>query len=391
MEATDPKPRSLAEPGGPVLGPNAEVLMRMPVDIRSLSLAVLAVLGCVVMLKWAADVFVPLMIGVMLSYALTPLVDRLVRLRLPRALAAAVVVGGMVGGIGGTVYSLVDDARALVDRLPEAARKVGNALGRPPRPGEGDALQKVGQAALELEKAAQRAAEPKPLPRGATRVVVEEPALNLRDHLWTGTVGLLTLVGQAVIVCFIAFFMLATGDRFRRKLVKIAGPTFGKKKITVQMLDEIEAQIQRYLLVQVFTSVLVGIATWVAFLAIGLQYAAVWGVAAAVLNMIPYLGAIAVTGGAAMVGFLQFGSLEMAFVVGGVSFVIQAIEGYLVTPWLTSRAIRMSPVVVFVAVLAFGWMWGVWGLLLGVPIVMVVKSVCERIDDLKPVSELLGD
>jgi predicted PurR-regulated permease PerM len=173
--------------------------------------------------------------------------------------------------------------------------------------------------------------------------------------------------------------------------VSIAGPTFTKKKITVQMLDDITAQIKRYLLVNVATSVLVGLATWLAFLWIGLDHAGVWGVIAALINMIPYVGAIAVTVGAALVGFVQFGSIDKALVVFGASFLIQMLEGYLLLPWLTSRASRISPLVVFVTVLVFAWMWGVWGLLLGVPIVMVVKSVCDHVEQLQPIGELLGD
>jgi len=117
----------------------------------------------------------------------------------------------------------------------------------------------------------------------------------------------------------------------------------------------------------------------------------VWGILAGVLNFVPYIGAVVVTGGAALVGFLQFGTVEMALTIAGVSLVIQSLEGYLLTPWLTSRATRMSPVVVFVGVLGWGWLWGGWGLILGVPILMAVKSVCDRFDDLKPVGELLGD
>ena len=388
MDTSDPKPSDGASPGDPVHGNGSEVLMHMPVDVRSVSLGVLAVLACIVILRWAADVFIPLMIGVMLAYALSPVVDRLVRWRIPAALAAALVMLSLVGGVAVTGYVLEDDAMELIDSLPETARKIGQVL-RPSRSSSDSALQKVEKAAAEIERAANDGAAPTPT-RGVTRVRVERPSFNIRDHLWIGTIGLATLVGQAVIVLFITFFMLASGDTFRRKLVKIAGPTFSKKKITVQMLDEITALIQRYLLVQVFTSVLVGITTWLVFMWIGLEQAPVWGVLAGVLNMIPYLGAIAVTGGSALVGFVQFGSVEMGLVVGGASFVIQTIEGYLVTPWLTSRAIRMSPVVVFVAVLLFGWLWGVWGLLLGVPIVMVIKAVCERVDDLKPIGELLG-
>ena len=92
-----------------------------------------------------------------------------------------------------------------------------------------------------------------------------------------------------------------------------------------------------------------------------------------------------------MVGFLQFGSLEMAFLVAGISLVINSIEGFLLTPWLTSRASKMNPVAIFVGVLAWGWLWGAWGLLLGVPILMVIKAICDRVEDLKPIGEFLGD
>jgi predicted PurR-regulated permease PerM len=163
------------------------------------------------------------------------------------------------------------------------------------------------------------------------------------------------------------------------------------KKITVQALDEITAQIQRYLLVQLLASFVVGVTTGLAFWALGLQHAAVWGFAAGVLNLIPYIGNVIVTGAAALVAFLQFGEVNMALAVAGISLIINTIEGNLMVPWLTSKASRMNPVAVFIGVLAWGWLWGVWGLLLGIPILMVVKAVCDRVDDLKPVGEMLGN
>jgi predicted PurR-regulated permease PerM len=176
----------------------------------------------------------------------------------------------------------------------------------------------------------------------------------------------------------------------RRKMVKLAGPKLSKKRITLETMDEITAQIQRFLLVQLVTSVIVGVATWIAFAWIGLQHAAVWGVVAAATNLIPYLGAVIIGAGSAVLGFMQFGRLDMALLIGAASFAIHGVVGNLLTPWMTSRAGRMSPVTVFVGVLAWGWLWGVWGLLLGVPILMAVKAVSDRVDDLKPVGELLG-
>jgi predicted PurR-regulated permease PerM len=185
------------------------------------------------------------------------------------------------------------------------------------------------------------------------------------------------------------YFLIASGSSFRRKMVHIAGPTFSQKKITVQALDEITEQIQRYLLVQVL-SALTGLATWLAFLWLGLEQAAVWGIAAAVLNLVPYIGPLVISAASALVGLLQFGTLEMALLVAGASVVIHVISGYLLTPWLTSRTSRLSPVAIFVGVLVWGWLWDIWGLLLGVPILMIVKAVCDRVDGLKPVGELLG-
>ena len=108
------------------------------------------------------------------------------------------------------------------------------------------------------------------------------------------------------------------------------------------------------------------------------------------LNLIPYLGSIVVTVGAALLAFLQFGTIEMTLLVAGASLVIQVVEGYLLAPLLAGRIARMSPVVVFAAVLTWGWLWGVWGMLLGLPILMAVKIVCDRVDDLKPIGELLA-
>jgi len=121
-----------------------------------------------------------------------------------------------------------------------------------------------------------------------------------------------------------------------------------------------------------------------------LDHAAVWGVLAAMLNLVPYLGSVVTAGSLAMAGFVQFGTLEMTVLIGGGSLLINTIEGNLLAPWLTGRTSRMNPVVIFVGVLAWGWLWGSWGLFLGPPLLMIVKAVCDRIDDLKTIGELLG-
>ena len=365
-------------------------IVTAPVDVRSASLAVLAVLASLYVLHWASAVFVPLLLGLTFSYALTPLVNRLVRMRLPRTMAAALLLVSIVSGVGTLAWALSDDAVSMVESLPSVAQKLRRGIADQRSKGAGGAIDKVQKAATELERAADDAASPAPT-RSVTKVQIEQPKFNLKDYLWTGTLGLMGVVGQAMVVLFVTFFLLASGDTFRRKMVKIAGPTFGQKRLTLQALDEIDVQIQRYLMVQVFTSALVGLATWLAFLWIGVENAGVWGAASFVLNFIPYFGSIIVTGASAVLGFVQFGTWEMALTIAGATLLINSIEGYILTPWLTGRASRMNPVAVFVGVLAWGWLWGVWGLFLGVPILMAIKTVCDRVEDLKSVGELLGD
>ena len=364
------------------------VLLHMPQNVRSAALGVLMVLAVLGVLKLASGFFIPLMIGLVFSYALWPVVDWLQRWRIPRAASAGILILGILGGIGGAVYSLSDDANELILSLPDAARKVRDALRGPKT--KDTTLDTVQKAASELEKAAQEAGGNAPAQRGVQRVIVEKPRFDLREHLWTGTLGFASVLGQTVMVTFLVFFMLVSGDTFRRKLVKIAGPGLAEKKLTVQALDEINAQMQRYLMVQLAASLAVGLATGITFALFGLKHAAVWGVAAGILNLVPYVGSILVTIGAGLAAFMQSGDVNLPLLVVAGSLLINTVEGNLLVPWLTSKASRMNAVSVFIGVLFWGWLWGVWGLLLGIPIMMVIKAVCDRVDHLKPVGELLG-
>lgn len=379
-------PRTRVDPRQP-----PHVLLHMKPKVRSIALVVLTVLAVLAVLRLASGFFIPLMLGLVFTYALSPVVDWLARHRVPRALSAAVLILGILGGTGASIYALADDANELITTLPDAARKLRDSMRKQSR-GADTPLDTVQKAAAELARAAEEAggSSAPPPQRGVSRVIVEKPRFDLKDYLWTGTVGLVSLLAQIIVVTFMTYFMLISGDTFRRKLVRIAGPGMAEKRLTVQALDEINAQMQRYLLVQLLASVGVGLATGLAFAALGLKHAAVWGVAAGILNLVPYIGSVAVTGAAALVAFLQFGEIDQALLVGGISLLINTVEGYLLVPWATSKASSMNAVAVFIGVLAWGWLWGVWGLLLGIPILMAVKAVCDRVDHLKPVGELLG-
>jgi predicted PurR-regulated permease PerM len=365
--------------------------LHLPANTGHLSLVILTALALLFTLRWASPVLVPLTLGLMFSYALTPVVNGLERVcRLPRALGAGLLLLSLSGALGWTAYAVSDDAVELLETLPETSKKVQDAVRAHRSPAE-STIGKVQRAAAQLEQVAQEGGPPTPAAsRGVTRVRIERPQFDLKDYLWSGTLGLAASLGQALVVLFITFFLLVSGKTFRRKMLKIAGPSFASKRVALQALNEVNGQIQRYLLVQLFTSALVGLAVWLSFSGLGLQYAAVWGLLAFCLDFIPYIGAIILAVTASLVGFVQFGAIDMALAVGATVMGIHMLSGNLLAPWLMSRAARMNPVAVFVGLLLFGWLWGIWGLLLGVPLLTAVKAVCDRLDPLQPIGELLG-
>jgi predicted PurR-regulated permease PerM len=384
MNAVDHPPSAIRDPRS-----EEPLTSRMPVDIRSAALTVLAALAIVLVLQYAQAMIIPIVLGVLISYALEPIVARLTRWHLPRPLAAAIVLLGLVAATGWTLYSLRSQASAIIEQLPQAAKRFRQAMENE-RPPAAAAIQQVQKAATELEQAA-NAAAPKPPVTGIQRVQVEAAPINITDYVMWGSLGIVAAIGQFVLILFLVYFLLASGDLYRRKIVKIVGPSLTEKKLTVQILSEIDRQIEMFLLVQVFTSTIVALATWLAFRALGMEQAAVWGLLAGIFNSIPYFGPVLVTGGTSVVAFLQFGNVRMALIVGGVSLLITSLEGFLLTPWLTSRAARMNAVAIFVGLLFWGWVWNVWGMLLAVPLLMVIKAICDHVDDFKGVGELLGD
>ena len=359
------------------------------IPVQSVALTILAVLGMVLVLQYAQAMIIPIVLGMLISHALEPLIAWFERRRIPRALSAAVVLVTLVGAGGWMLYSLRSQASAIIEQLPTAARRLRQTLERD-RPTAAAAIEQVQKAASEIERATS-AASPPPTPSGVQRVQVESPPINIGDYVMWGSLGIVAALGQLVLILFLTYFLLLSGDLYRRKLVKIVGTTLSEKKVTVQILQEIDRQISMFLLVQVFTSALVAIATWLAFTALGVEQAAVWGLLAGIFNSIPYFGPVLVTGGTSVVALLQFGDLRMAALVGGVALLITSLEGFLLTPWLTSRAARMNAVAIFVGLLFWGWVWNVWGMLLAVPLLMVTKAVCDHVEDFKGVGELLGE
>lgn len=353
-----------------------------------LAVKLIAASAVLAALYWGRTLVVPILIGVLVSYALNPIVELLTRWRVPRTLASMVVVFGVLGLAGTLVYQLSDETAAAVRQVPAASKRLRSVLerGAGPRP---SVVQELQTAADSIAKAAEgdtrrRAGEPLP-------VAIVEPAIDVKEYLRMGWWGLLGFAGQVLLVVFLAFFMLSSGDLYRRKLVRLAGGRLSDRRITLEILDEIGTQISSFLMHQLITGTAVGVTTWLVFWWLGVEYAGLWGLAAGIMNSIPYFGPTVVAMAALAVSFVQVGSLWQATLVAGASLVITTVEGMIITPLLVSKLARMNPVAVFLGLLFWGWLWGVVGMLLAVPMLMVMKSVADRVEELTPLAELLGE
>ncbi len=358
------------------------------VDPRSAALITIAVLATLFALQAAANFVIPVVMAVLLAYALDPAVSFLDRWHVPRWLGAALILLVLVGAGVMSVYALRFQAQAIIDQVPEVAKKASRAFDVFDA-GQGLGLDNVRRAADALQKATDAATGG--APRGGPTVLMVQPGLRVTDVFLSGGRSVLAVGGQLLMVCLLAYFILLSGDKFKRKFVKVAGRTLTEKKITVQMFDQINLSIQRFMAMLLVSNVVLGVLTWAAFRIVGLDNAGTWSVVAGVLHVVPYFGPVIVAVATGVAALMQFGSLGMAALVAGLSLVIAALVGVVLTTWMAGRIARMNTVSVFVGLLLFGWIWGVWGVLLSVPIVVIVKVVSDHVEDLKVFSEFLGD
>jgi predicted PurR-regulated permease PerM len=316
-------------------------------------------------------VLIPIVLALLTSYALEPIVARFEHWHVPRALGVPFVMVSLVTVLGGTIYLLRGEAATFIGRLPAAAHRVSTAV-QGASTGRSGPMGQMQAAARELERAAASARQHASAD-GVTSVRVEEPTFRWSEWLWSGSRNVGAFIAQLFVVLCLTYYLLAAGDLYKRKLIHIV-PTLADKKITLHILEEIDRQIERFLLARVAISVVVSVAIWIGFRVSGVENAGVWAVLAAVLFAIPIAGPALFIVAAAAAAFVQFGSLSMVLTLTGLCVTIAAIEGNVLTPWLMSFAGEMSAVAVFVSLLFWGWIWGLWGVLLAVPITAAIQG-----------------
>src|SRR5437773_6532794 len=350
------------------------------------ALVVLATLATIAVAKWAQAFLIPLTAGMLIAYALKPVVSALERLHVHRIIGAVLVLAALTGTIAGGIVLIRDDAIAALADLPYAARKLRMAAQESAR-GPGNPINHVRQAAAELSRAVAEAIGG-PLP--AAPQTAAGPPPEFREWGAAQSSKLISVAGDLGLAALLALFLLAAGDTFRRKLVALAGPTLAARRITVELLDEIDAQVQRYLLVMLITNTLLGLCIWLLLSLFGMERGALWATIAGVLHFVPYAGTALTTVAIGMAAFMQFGTLTAALGVGLAVLAVSTLVGMGLLSWLQGRAGHMNPVAVFVTLLFFGWLWGGWGLLLGAPLVAIFRAIAERLPSMQAVGELAG-
>src|SRR5687768_3328052 len=352
------------------------MIVRTPAS-STLPLWILAVLASVWFLRAARALFIPIALAMLISYALEPLVAWLNRHRVPRMAGTALVMVIVVAAIGAGTYALRDEAAELVQAVPKTVDRVRQVV-----------LSQIGSGTEAIQDATTGSGGSGGSKPTAEGVGQSDQAAG--SPLQRGVDAAFAFAGHLVVIFFLTFFLLISGHHARDRLVEIAGRGTEFRRTTATILDDINAQIRRYLLVLLFTAVVVAAATWLTLAWMGVQHASIWGILAGVFNSIPYFGPVIVSGGLLVVGLVQGGGATQALQMSGAAILITSLEGWLLTPALMGKAERMNALTVFLGLLLWTWIWGAWGTILAVPMLVVIKSVADHVERLKPIGRLMA-
>jgi len=344
------------------------------VEVRSIAITGLLILAILYTLYFARAFLLPIVLAVLLDFLLSPVVRALKRARLPEPAGAALVLLTLLGAVGFAGYSLADPAREWMTKAPQTLAKVHTRLRDLRRPVEQvtKTAEQV-EAATEVEKGG-----------GPQEVVLRGPRLS--ERLFGTTQSLLTGALETLILLY---FLLAAGDLFLQKLIKVL-PQLRDKKKAVAIARETEASISTYLFTVAVVNVALGLAIALVMTLIGMPNAWLWGALAAVAEFIPYIGATVVLATLTMAGLATFDSLGHALLVPGAYLTVNIIQSQFVTPLILGRRLTLNPVAILVGLVFWWWLWGVGGAFIAVPLLATFKIFCDHIESLAPVGEFLG-
>jgi predicted PurR-regulated permease PerM len=338
-------------------------------------------------LDYAQPFLISMLLGILIALTLNPVINWLETFKINRLVGSTFIITLLVFMVGLGSIGLSGQVESIINQLPDASKKISSVFKE--QNSSLSNIRKVQIAASEV----QRITNDEQLPTKtikAMQVIIKQEPFKLSDYYWRGSMGIVGIIGEFLTVIFLAYFLLISGEMFKRKLVKLTGPTISNKKITVHLLHDINNAIQRYMFMLLITNSLVGLFMFIALKAIGLENAGAWSVAAGLVHFVPYFGPIVTAIAIGIATFMQFNSITTAFIAIFATLVIATIVGVFITTWMTGRIAKMNSAAVFISLIFFTWIWGIWGMLLGIPLIVIIKVIAAHIENFQAISELLG-
>jgi predicted PurR-regulated permease PerM len=363
-----------AEPGAPTPDIKRTASALAAVRARSLGITILSILALLYTLFFARDFLLPIVIALLLDLLFSPVVRALTRVGIGAPVGAAVVVVGLLALVSFGAYELSTPVERWVAEAPATLARAEARMKKLTKP-----LERVRRTAEQVETAASGATPPK-----ATEVVVRGPGLVARVF---GTTQ--RFVAGSLEVLILLYFLLAAGDLFLQKLVKVL-PQLGDKRAAVQIARKAESSISTYLITALALNVGEGIVVAVVLYFLGMPNPALWGVLVALLEFIPYLGALTIIIVLTVAALTTFDSMTHALLIPAAFLAINLLQANLVSPLLYSRRLTLNPVALFVGLAFWWWIWGIPGAFIAVPLMATFKIFCDHIESLAPIGEFLG-
>jgi len=350
-------------------------LLQKPFDIRSFALTGLFILALFYTMYFMRSVLLPVVLALLLSYLFRPMVRGLAKVGVNTSFGAALLMVALIATLGYGISFLATPAAGWLEKAPYGLQQLQQKL-VPLKA----SIDQVAQASGEIEKLTSSGGVTEPTP------TVEVKNNKLSEMLFEGTPEFLM---STVLFFILLYFLLAYDEVFLSKVVKMM-PRLADKKRAVSISHEIASHVSRYLLTTTLINICLGMAVGAAVGLLGLRNPIMWGVMVAVLNFVPYLGAL--TGIACMTigAVLSFDSLGFAMVFPAVYFAIATIEGNFITPYVMGRSLTLNPVIILLSLTFWGWMWGIVGIILAVPILAAFKIFCAHVEEMEPVAEFLS-
>ena len=325
-------------------------------------------------LYFGRDFFMPIVLAFLLTLMLTPIVRFLRKHGMPEAVSATLLVVLSVLGIATAGYFLSSPVIQLANDAPDIGRRVAERLAE-----LRDPFEKMMDISEQVERVTETTREP-----GLQRVVVAQPGI-----LSQAAGNLLSAGTTAAITFVLSLFLLASGTMFYEKIIQ-SFTRLSEKKRALRVVFDVEREISRYLLTVALINAALGAAIALGLWALGMPNPLVWGVAAALLNFLPYIGALATILLVGAIALISFETLSYALLAPAFVILCNVIEGQIVTPLIVGRRLEINAVAIFVAVAFWSWLWGFVGALIAVPLLVVIKVFCDHFESWRHVGNFLS-